>query len=85
MLFSLRKIGNSRGIVIPAPLLQQLNTGGVDAFFEGDVVKGKLVLEPVSKKKKYTLSSLLEKCDDSAPMPKAISEWDGAHPVGDEL
>ncbi len=85
MLFSLRKIGNSRGIVIPAPLLQQLNTSGVDAFFEGEVVKGKLVLEPVTKKKKYTLNSLLEKCDDSAPMPKVINEWDSVDQVGDEL
>jgi len=85
MIFSLRKIGNSRGIVIPAPLLQQLNTDGADVVFEGNVVKGKLVLEPVSKKKKYTLNSLLEKCDDSAPMPEAIKEWDNAHPVGNEL
>ncbi len=85
MIFSIRKIGNSRGIVIPALLLQQLNTSGVDAFFEGEVVKGKLILEPVSKKKKYTLSSLLEKCDDSAPMPKIITEWDSVKPVGDEL
>jgi antitoxin ChpS len=73
------------GIVIPAPLLQQLNTSGVDAFFEGDVVKGKLVLKPVSKKKKYTLSSLIEKCDDSAPMPKSIGEWDSVNPIGNEL
>ena len=85
MLITLRKIGNSKGIVIPAVLLQQLKADESDGKFEGDIINGKLVLEPVQKKKRYSLNSLLKKCDVNAPMPKELTEWDNIQPVGNEL
>lgn len=80
----IRKIGNSKGAVIPAQILKQLD------IKEGDHLNintdnGCIVIKPVTQKKKYQLADLLAKCDDSAPMPEALVEWDNAEPVGNEV
>ena len=33
---------------------------------------------PDKKKTKYTLTELLEKCDESAPMPQELVDWENA-------
>lgn len=35
--------------------------------------------------KKHKLADLLAQCEENAPMPKALIEWDNAQPVGEEL
>jgi antitoxin ChpS len=81
---SLRNIGNSKGAVIPAPLLKELNINVGDKL-EAKAENGVLVITPKSIKPKYTLTELLTKCDESAPMPQALVEWDNAQPIGNEL
>ena len=78
-----RKIGNSAGTIIPAALLKKLN------LKEGDLVdirddEGRIVIVPNRIKPKYTLTELLAKCDESAPMPQELIDWDNTPEVGNE-
>lgn len=72
---SLRNIGNSKGAVIPAQLLKELNLDVGDTL-EIKAENGTLVITPKAAKPKYKLNDLLAKCDPSAPMPEALVEWD---------
>lgn len=81
---TLRSIGNSKGAVIPAQLLKELNISVGDKL-DVKVEKGTLVFTPKSLKPKYTLNELLAKCDENAPEPETLVEWDSAQPVGNEL
>ena len=81
---SLRSIGNSKGAVIPAQLLKELNISVGDKL-DAKAENGALVITPKSVKPKYTLDELLAQCDESAPMPETLVEWDSAKPVGNEL
>ena len=81
---SLRSIGNSKGAVIPAQLLKELNISVGDKL-DAKAENGTLVITPKSLKPKYTLNELLAKCDENAPMPETLVEWDSAQPVGNEL
>lgn len=83
MLTKIRNIGNSKGAVIPVQILQQL------ALKEGDSLNinathGRIVIEPVRQKKHYQLDDLLAQCDETAPMPEVLSEWDSVTSVGNE-
>ena len=82
MEITIRKIGNSKGVVIPAPLLKQL---GLDIDDKADVVaeNGRLVIAPKAKAK-YSLAELIAKCDQDAAMPEELIEWEAAAPVGNE-
>ncbi len=80
MEISIRKIGNSSGVIFPASILRKLK------IHEGDKLNistdnGKIVLS--SSKPKYSLKELLAKCDLTAPAPE--SEWDSIEPVGNEI
>lgn len=81
---TLRNIGNSKGAVIPAQLLKELDMNLGDKL-DARAENGSLVLTPKSVKPKYTLAELLAQCDESAPMPETLVEWDSAQPVGNEL
>ena len=81
---TLRSIGNSKGAVIPVQLLKELDMNLGDKL-DVKVENGSLVITPKSVKPKYTLEELLAQCDDSAPMPETLVEWDSAQPVGNEL
>jgi antitoxin ChpS len=81
---TLREIGNSIGSIIPKPMLQNLG------LTKGDHIEiieenGKIVITPKLDKPKYTLDELLAKCDESAPMPQTLAEWEQAQPVGNEI
>ncbi len=78
-----RKIGNSSGTIIPAALLKKLN------LKEGDLVdirddEGRLVIVPNRIIRKYTLTELLAKCDEFAPMPQELIDWENTPEVGNE-
>ena len=81
---TLRSIGNSKGAVIPVQLLKELGINLGDKL-DAKAENGSLVITPKSVKPKYTLAELLSQCDESAPMPETIVEWDSAEPVGNEL
>jgi antitoxin ChpS len=80
----LRQIGNSKGVVVPAQLLKEL---GIQVGDKLDVAAtdGKLVFSPTDTRQKYKLADLLAKCDQSAPMPLELAEWDAAPAVGNEI
>ena len=78
-----RKIGNSAGTIIPAALLKKLN------LKEGDLVdirddEGRIIIVPNRIKRKYTLTELLAQCDESAPMPQELIDWDNTPEEGNE-
>ena len=83
MEIAIRKIGNSKGAVIPAPLLKEL---GVDAgqIMQANVIDGRLVIEKM-KQPEYSLNDLLAQCN---PEVMALDDEDKAwlndSPVGKE-
>jgi len=84
MVTHLRKIGNSTGAIIPAQILKDLN------LKEGDQLsiieeQGKIVISAANLRPKYQLAELLARCDQNAPMPEVLAEWDVARPVGNEV
>lgn len=83
MKIALRNIGNSKGAVIPAPLLRELNLNVGDQL-DAVAENGRLVMTPAHKPK-YTLAELLAQCDASAPMPVELADWDSMRPVGNEI
>jgi len=83
MKIALRNIGNSKGAVIPAPLLRELNIKVGDQL-DAVAENGRLIITPTHKPK-YTLGELLAQCDPSAPTPTEMQEWESMRPVGDEI
>ena len=81
---TLRNIGNSKGAVIPAQLLKELGLNLGDKL-DAKAENGSLVITPKPTKPKYTLAELLAQCDESAPMPETLKEWDNTQTVGNEL
>lgn len=81
---SLRNIGNSKGAVIPAVLLKELNIQVGDKL-EATVDNGVLIITPKATKPRYTLAQLLAQCDETAPMPDELTEWVNLEPVGNEI
>ncbi|WP_250656372.1 AbrB/MazE/SpoVT family DNA-binding domain-containing protein [Alkalimarinus coralli] len=81
---TIRKIGNSAGAILPATVLKKLNLS------EGDVIEvsedGKrIVIEPRNEKPKYSLTELMAQCDEKAPLPKELEEWNDMQPTGKEV
>ena len=81
---SLRNIGNSKGAVIPAQLLKELGLNVGDKL-DAKAENGTLIFSPVSTKRTYKLSDLLAQCDESAPMPNELVEWNESQQVGNEI
>lgn len=78
-----RKIGNSTGMIIPATILKKYSLKiGDNLEIQDD--NGRIVIVPTQIKPKYTLPQLLAKCDESAPMPQELIDWDNSHEVGNE-
>lgn len=80
----IRNIGNSKGVVIPKRFLDAIHADTGDAL-DMTIDDGRFLMTPVKTKPKYKLSDLLAKCDESAPMPDELIEWDNIQPVGNEI
>ncbi len=78
-----RKIGNSTGMIIPANILKKYSLNIGDQLDIQDD-NGRMVIVPTQKKTKYTLTQLLEKCDESVPIPQELIDWDNTSDVGNE-
>ncbi len=78
-----RKIGNSTGMIIPANILKKYSLNIGDQLDIQDD-NGRLVIIPTQTKPKYTLTQLLDKCDESVPMPQKLIDWDNSPEVGNE-
>lgn len=84
MLTQVRKIGNSAGTIIPAPLLKELKLREGDSI-DVSVEDNCIVIKPVNAKPKYTLDELLTKCDTQAPKDKELDDWEKTTPLGNEI
>lgn len=83
MEIQIRKIGNSKGAVIPAPLLKELGLD-VGAAAQIRVENGRLVIEP-KRNPQYTLDELLRQCDARRSVPDELSQWEQSGSLGNEL
>lgn len=78
-----RKIGNSTGMIIPANILKKYSLSVGDQLDIQDD-NGRIVIVPIQTKPKYTLTQLLSKCDETAPMFQELIDWDKTPEVGNE-
>lgn len=80
---NLRKVGGSVMLAVPPVVLEILHLHAGSKVGMA-VSRGKLVIEPTSKKK-YTLEELLAECDSSAKASAEEKAWLRNKPVGKEL
>ncbi|SCN47691.1 suppressor of inhibitory function of ChpB [methanotrophic endosymbiont of Bathymodiolus azoricus (Menez Gwen)] len=78
-----RKIGNSTGMIIPANILKKYSLNIGDKLDIQDD-NGRIVIAPTKTKHKYTLTQLLDKCDETVLMPQELIDWDNTPEVGNE-
>lgn len=77
-----RKWGNSAAVLLPAAMLEQLQAHIGDCLkvtFNGS----KAALEVA--KPHYALNDLLAQCDQAAPVPADLQEWENMPTVGKEV
>lgn len=80
----LRNIGNSKGFVVPSPIIKALGIEVGDKL-SLSAIDGTLLVTPALERTKLKLSDLITKCDPSAPMPADLECWDAATSVGNEI
>ena len=81
---NLRKVGGSIMMVVPPAFLDLLHLQ-VGATVSITVDHGRLVVEPKSPRRRYSLDELLAQCDDSDEITVEDREWLNEKPVGGEL
>lgn len=80
----IRKIGNSKGTIIPASILHKLNLKEGDSLDIQDD-NGQIIIQLLKDKPSYTLDELLARCDMSADVINDdLTAWDNASAVGNE-
>ncbi|HDS9359422.1 TPA: AbrB/MazE/SpoVT family DNA-binding domain-containing protein [Enterobacter chengduensis] len=82
MRITIKKWGNSAGMVIPGVVMKALGLKPGQSM-EAHVTNNQLVLTPVTKQ--YSLEELLAQCDMSAPEISEQEVWGSAKPAGDEV
>ena len=83
---TVRKIGNSTGIILPARLLRELGIREGDAL-EITVEDGKLVAQKIARPKPvFELASLIANTDfDAIRNDEELQQWQAMPPTGREL
>lgn len=81
MKVSIKKWGNSAGMLVPAALMNELELQ-VGQEMDMQVIDGALVIKPV--KKRYSLQQLLDGCDSEAPAT-TDDNWENMPPAGKEV
>lgn len=79
---SIRKIGNSAGVIITA---NALRVAGIHLGDEVEIQESPGCIKIKSLKPKYTLDELLAQCDDNVPMSDELEDWNASESVGNEL
>ncbi|MEZ6875818.1 AbrB/MazE/SpoVT family DNA-binding domain-containing protein [Enterobacter sp. KBR-315C3_2022] len=82
MRITIKKWGNSAGMVIPGVVMKALGLKPGQSM-EAHVTNNQLVLTPVTKQ--YSLEELLAQCDMSAPEISEQEVWGSAKSAGDEV
>ena len=78
----LRKYGNSTVAVLPPPVLKDLGIEAGQRMSLQTTEDGRIVL---ARKRKYSLSEMIAKCDPTAPPPADLALWDQSKPAGQEV
>lgn len=82
MRITIKKWGNSAGVIIPGAIMKELNMQ-VGQSMEAQVIDNQVVLKPLSKR--YTLEELLAQCDSNAASATEDELWGNAGPMGNEV
>lgn len=79
---SIRKVGNSAGMTLPASLLK---SQGLSIGDKLDIAlqDGCLIIR--KQKPHYNLQQLIQQCDTSAPMPDDLLDWQETEVQGQEI
>lgn len=85
MELSIKKVGHSSGLILPAALMKSMQLS-VGTVLNVETVRGKLVLSVKAKERpRYKLADLIAQCDQNAPRNPAITEWENMQPGGKEV
>ena len=81
---SVRKVGNSAGMTLPANLVKSQN------LCIGDKLKieehqGFIIIKKVNEKPKYSLDALLAQCNANAPDVETLDSWNNTQTTGAEI
>ena len=79
---TIKKWGNSMGMVIPGTVVKELNLSAGQNM-EVNVKENQIILTPL--KRHYSLDALLAECDITAPAPGEDDIWGKSAPQGDEV
>jgi len=82
MRITIKKWGNSAGMVIPNVVMKELGLQPGQSM-EAHVTNNQLVLTPAIKR--YSLEELLAQCDPQALEIREQEIWGAADPAGDEI
>jgi antitoxin ChpS len=80
----LRKVGGSVMVAIPPAFLDQLSLTA-NASVGLAITGGRLVVEPITSRPRYTFADLKAQCDLNAPEPTPDPEWTSGEATGGEL
>lgn len=82
MRITIKKWGNSSGMVIPNVVMKELNLRPGQSV-EAQVSNNQLILTPISRR--YSLDELLAQCDMNATELSEQDVWGKSPPAGDEI
>ena len=82
MRITIKRWGNSSGMVIPNVVMKELNLRPGQSV-EAQVSNNQLILTPISRR--YSLDELLAQCDMNATELSEQDVWGKSTPAGDEI
>ncbi|HCI7706250.1 TPA: type II toxin-antitoxin system antitoxin ChpS [Escherichia coli] len=82
MRITIKRWGNSSGMVIPNVVMKELNLRPGQSV-EAQVSNNQLILKPISRR--YSLDELLAQCDMNAAELSEQDVWGKSTPAGDEI
>ncbi|EFN8760960.1 TPA: type II toxin-antitoxin system ChpS family antitoxin [Escherichia coli] len=82
MRITIKRWGNSSGMVIPNVVMKELNLRPGQSV-EAHVSNNQLILTPISRR--YSLDELLAQCDMNATELSEQDVWGKSTPAGDEI
>ncbi|HCU5548310.1 TPA: type II toxin-antitoxin system ChpS family antitoxin [Escherichia coli] len=82
MRITIKRWGNSSGMVIPNVVMKELNLRPGQSV-EAQVSNNRLILTPISRR--YSLDELLAQCDMNATELSEQDVWGKSTPAGDEI
>ncbi|EFL7072439.1 AbrB/MazE/SpoVT family DNA-binding domain-containing protein [Escherichia coli] len=82
MSITIKRWGNSAGMVIPKIVMKELNLQPGQSV-EAQVSNNQLILTPISRR--YSLDELLAQCDMNAAELSEQDVWGKSTPAGDEI